>query len=87
MDDEGNIGVRTLNDANEVEFYLVNIVRQDSTGFWVSGLPEVTTLITVGHELVVAGETVAPTYEDLETAQPADSGAAVEAVSAELKSS
>lgn len=87
LDDEGNIGVRTLNDDNEVEFYLVNIVRQDSTGFWVSGLPEVTTLITVGHELVVAGETVLPTYEDLETAQPADSGDAVETVSAELKSS
>ncbi len=88
LDDEGNIGVRTLNDANEVEFYLVNIVRQDSTGFWVSGLPEVTTIITVGHELVVAGETVAPTFEDLETAQPAGASAdVVETEAAELKSS
>ncbi|MFN3236480.1 MAG: efflux RND transporter periplasmic adaptor subunit [Pseudomonadales bacterium] len=88
LDDVGNIGVRTMNSENEVEFYLVDIVRQDENGLWVSGLPQVTTLITVGQELVVAGEVVEPTFEDLETAQP---GAAVtdpvQAAAAEVKSS
>lgn len=88
LDDEGNIGVRTINDENEVEFYLVNIVRQDQDGLWISGLPEVTTLITVGQELVVAGEVVVPTYESLETAQPNDARIEPPAtVAVEVKSS
>lgn len=87
LDDEGNIGVRTINDGNEVEFYLVNIVREVPDGVWVSGLPEVTTFITVGQELVVAGEVVEPTYETLDTAQPSDSNLNQTAQSVEGKSS
>jgi multidrug efflux system membrane fusion protein len=68
LDDGGNVGVRTMNSNNEVEFYLVEIVREEENGVWISGLPEVTTLITVGQELVIAGETVDPTFESLETA-------------------
>ena len=88
LDDEGNIGVRTINSNNEVEFYLVNIVREDSNGVWISGLPEVTTLITVGQELVVAGETVEPTFETLETAPQTETAEEqTTTVSAEVKSS
>ena len=63
LDDQGNIGVRTVNDQGQVEFHEVAIVREDSDGVWVSGLPPVTTLITVGQELVVPGESVEIDYE------------------------
>jgi membrane fusion protein, multidrug efflux system len=61
--DDGSVGVRIVNASNRVEFHLVDIVRDDADGVWVSGLPEVTTLITVGQELVVPGQEVDPTYE------------------------
>ncbi len=63
LDDAGNIGVRTINTDNIVEFHPVQIVREDSDGVWVSGLPDVTTIITVGQELVVPGEQVEPYFE------------------------
>ena len=63
LDDAGNIGVRTINEDNRVEFHMVQIVREDLDGVWVSGLPEMATLITVGQELVVPGETVEIDFE------------------------
>jgi len=70
LDDAGNVGVRTITSDREVEFYLVEILSDAGDGVWVTGLPEVSTIITVGQELVVVGETVEPTFETLETAQP-----------------
>jgi membrane fusion protein, multidrug efflux system len=61
--DDGTIGVRTIDADNRVAFHRVEIVRDDVDGVWVSGLPEVTTLITVGQELVVPGQEVEPTFE------------------------
>lgn len=63
LDDEGRVGVRVINDRNRVEFHHIDIVREEPGGAWVTGLPEVTTLITVGQELVVAGQRVAPVFE------------------------
>jgi multidrug efflux system membrane fusion protein len=63
LDDAGNIGVRILDENNIVRFVQVEIVKDDPTGVWVSGLPEVATIITVGQELVVAGEKVEVTYD------------------------
>lgn len=78
LDDEGNIGVRTVNEQGQVEFHEVSIVREDGDGVWVSGLPQVTTLITVGQELVVPGEYVEvdfePATEMPASAPPPDSG-------------
>ena len=72
LDDAGNIGVSTITSDQRVEFYLVDIIRDAEDGVWVTGLPEVSTIITVGQELVVAGEIVNPTFETLDTAQPAE---------------
>jgi membrane fusion protein, multidrug efflux system len=63
LDDEGNIGVRTVNERNQVEYHLIQILHDDVDGVWVTGLPEVATVITVGQELVVAGQTVQVSYE------------------------
>jgi multidrug efflux system membrane fusion protein len=63
LDDDGRIGVRTINEQGEVEFHHVSIVRDEPDGVWVAGLPEVATLITVGQELVVPGELVEVDFE------------------------
>ena len=58
LDDEGRIGVRTLDDDDRVVFSLVNIIADEGGAVWISGLPEVATLITVGQELVVPRQQV-----------------------------
>lgn len=63
LDDEGNVGVRTVNEQRRVEYHPIAIVRNDVDGVWVTGLPEITTLITVGQELVVPGERVELSFE------------------------
>jgi multidrug efflux system membrane fusion protein len=63
LDDEGRIGLRTLDENNQVEFHHVEIIADDAGSVWVSGLPEVATVITVGQELVVPGERVDVTFE------------------------
>jgi len=69
LNDEGEIGVRTLDQANRVEFHTVQVIEDGPEGVWVSGLPAITRLITVGQEFVVAGEVVEPVYSDDSTAQ------------------
>ena len=68
LDDGGAVGVRTTNGSDRVEFHRVDIVADDDDGVWVTGLPEYTTLITVGQEFVVAGERVDVVYEDADAA-------------------
>jgi hypothetical protein len=51
----------------------VTIIKDDPDGVWVSGLPEVVTIITVGQEMVVDGERVDVTYEDAEATSMSDS--------------
>lgn len=63
LNDLGAVGVRTLDGDNRVEFHLVDIVRDDVDGVWITGLPERTTLITVGQEFVVPGEVVDAQFE------------------------
>jgi len=63
LDDEGSVGVRRLDSTNRVIFDRVEILSDDDNGIWVAGLPETTTLITVGQELVVPNQEVEVSYE------------------------
>src|SRR5262249_33004901 len=58
LDDEGRVGVRTLDHENRVVFNLVKIINDEGGSVWITGLPEVATLITVGQELVVPHQQV-----------------------------
>jgi multidrug efflux system membrane fusion protein len=58
LDDEGRVGVRTLDADNRVVFNLVKVINDEGGAVWISGLPEVATLITVGQELVVPHQQV-----------------------------
>jgi multidrug efflux system membrane fusion protein len=63
LDDGGGVGVRIVDDAGIVHMLPVTVIKDDSLGVWVTGLPEAATVITVGQELVVAGDSVDITYE------------------------
>ena len=65
LSDTGQMGVRTVNPDNIVEFHEVDILKDEVDGIWVTGLPDVTRIVVVGQQLVVAGETVLPTHEPL----------------------
>ena len=82
LDDAGVIGVRTVNAAGRVEFNPVEIIRDDGDGVWVAGLPNVATLIVVGQELVVPGESVEVQYQpaaEMPAAAPSQSSLAADA--------
>jgi len=75
LDDQGNLGVKTLNDAGVVEFHRADIVMSSSDGIWIAGLPHVTTLITVGQGFVNEGALVEAIPEnDIATAVAIKSG-------------
>jgi len=60
LDDEGALGVRTVEDG-VVAFHPVTIVSDTREGVWVTGLPAVAEVITVGQESVTAGQAVKAT--------------------------
>jgi multidrug efflux system membrane fusion protein len=64
LDDEGVIGVRTVNEAGVVEFHAAEIVADEADGVWLGGLPQSITLITVGQEFVRAGDRVEVVLEE-----------------------
>ena len=72
LDSEGNIGVKTLDGYNRVEFYPVEIARSDNDGIWVAGLPDNATIITLGQGYVQVGDEVEAVYTDTKTRVAAD---------------
>jgi len=60
LDDNGNLGVKALGADNTVIFHEVKIVKTESNGAWVTGLPNDITLITLGQGFVNPGEEVEP---------------------------
>jgi multidrug efflux system membrane fusion protein len=58
LDDEGVLGIRTVEAGNKVAFHAVNIVKDTREGVWVVGLPLKINVITVGQEFVQPGQIV-----------------------------
>lgn len=69
LDDAGNVGIKIINEKGEVEFVVADIALSTNDGVWLAGLPETTTIITVGQGYVASGATVNAVPEsDAETA-------------------
>ncbi len=66
LNDNGEFGVKIIDADNIVSFVPVEIVRESASGMWVSGLPPIATVITVGQDFVVSGEEVEPVFEGAE---------------------
>lgn len=58
LDEEGNPGIKWVDASNVVQFTPINIVRTDSSGIWLSGIPENARVITQGQGFVRAGDKV-----------------------------
>lgn len=58
LDDEGNLGIKTVNDAGQVEFFRADIAMSSNEGVWIAGLPHSASIITVGQGFVNAGSFV-----------------------------
>jgi len=52
------LGVKTVNNQNRVEFQPVQVVKSTAGGLWISGLPRGIRIITVGQGYVRAGDEV-----------------------------
>lgn len=63
LNDEGVLGVRIVVPENTVRFVPVKIIDDTAEGMWLSGLPEVADLITVGQEFVRDGDRVRTSSE------------------------
>ncbi len=64
LNNEGQLGVRTIGAGDVVDFMPVRVLRDTADGVWIGGLPEKTDIIVVGQEFVTRGVTVAPTYQE-----------------------
>lgn len=60
LDTNGALGIKTVQDDNTVAFVPVDIVRAQTDGVWITGLPEQAQIITVGQGFVNAGDVVDP---------------------------
>lgn len=64
LNDDGDLGVRVIDENNLAQFAPLTLLRDTSEGVWVEGLPDTANVITIGQEYVVDGVKVLPTYEE-----------------------
>ncbi|WP_425080417.1 efflux RND transporter periplasmic adaptor subunit [Ruegeria arenilitoris] len=64
LNNEGQIGVRTVGADQIVEFMPILLLRDTAKGVWVDGLPETSDVIVIGQEFVTQGVKVEPTYQE-----------------------
>ena len=64
LDEEGNLGIKVVNESGMVEFHAADIAMSSSDGVWIAGLPYSATIITVGQGFVNEGIVVDAIPED-----------------------
>ena len=64
LNNDGQLGVRVVNEGDIVAFVPVKLLRDETGGVWVSGLPEETDVITVGTDFVTDGVHVQPSFQE-----------------------
>jgi len=76
LGEDGTLGVKTVSDDDTVAFMEASILRADSDGIWIAGLPETARIIAIGQGFVRSGDTVDP--RPAESALPAATPAGAE---------
>ncbi len=64
LNEDGDIGIKTVDIEGRVEFHGITIERSDVEGMWVSGLPPMARVITAGQGFAPIGEAVRMTLLD-----------------------
>lgn len=65
LNNEGQLGVRVVREDKTAGFVPVTLLRDESTGVWIDGLPEEADVITVGQDFVTEGVALDPTYREM----------------------
>lgn len=60
LDASGAVGVKLVGADNKVLFAPIEIVGEDQSGLWISGLPDRARIVIVGQEFTSVGQTVDP---------------------------
>jgi multidrug efflux system membrane fusion protein len=63
LDDEGRLGVKIVGSDDVVELVTVSVARAEADTIWVTGLPDLARIITVGHGFVSAGQRVETRFQ------------------------
>lgn len=66
INNDGDMGLKILNENNRVEFRPVSIIRSGTDGVWVSGLSNRENIIIVGQGFVTEGDETIPKYRDFD---------------------
>lgn len=64
LNDDGILGVRTIDDENRARFMPVRLLRDTVDGVLVADLPQEVDVILVGQEYVIDGVAVRPTFPE-----------------------
>ena len=70
LNDQGDLGVKTVDDADRVVFMPVDIARAEEQTVWLTGLPKEVRVITVGQGFVRDGSLVRPVVSAADNAEP-----------------
>ncbi len=65
LNDEGTLGVRLVTKDNEAAFTAVKLMRDTTSGVWLTGLPDQANVIVIGQEYVNDGVKVNPSFREL----------------------
>ena len=66
LNDNGALGVRTVDDKSQVVFFETDIIRDTMTGVWLKGLPKKTNVIVLGQEYVTDGVQVHQVFKEVQ---------------------
>ena len=69
LNDDGELGLRGVNDDQITVFYPVTVLGGGDDGIWVGGLPDSVRIITVGQDYVTDGQKVEPVLKTAEVSQ------------------
>jgi len=64
LNNAGVLGVRRIDDQNQVIFNPVDLLRDEADGVWLGGLPDQANVIVVGQDFVTEGVIVTPTWRE-----------------------
>ena len=56
--DNGEMGIKIVNENNIVEFYNIEVISDTNDGMWVTGLPNEVNLIISGQEYISTGQQI-----------------------------
>ncbi|OOZ41478.1 hypothetical protein BOW53_03645 [Solemya pervernicosa gill symbiont] len=71
LGNDGSIGVYIVAEEDRVQFFPIRMLRNESAGTWITGLPEKVRIVTLGQGFVINNQKIIPIAEPDKTAAAA----------------